>query len=393
MNGLPGVDFGLLIVLIGTALAAGGCSGNRAPEAVPNAAPVTPANIVRLTDEQLKSIKVASAAMHDFVVRREAVGIIDFNQDRNVPVVAPYQGRIKDVQVALGEDVRRGDVLYTIESSDLIQAESTLIGTAGVLQLTTNALERAKRLYGFESSAQKDIEQATSDQQTAAANYAAARNTLRNVFGKSETEIERIVAHRAVDGTLAVTSPMDGRITARTAALGMFVQQGATPAPITVTDISTMWMVGYVAESDIGLVHRGDLVAVGVPAYPGRTFTAKLTTIGTTVDPVTHRFSVRAEIADPQHELLPQMLATFTIQTSMPRRVVAVPANGIVREGDGTLSAWVTTDGHAFAKRVVQVGLIEDGVDEISSGLHEGEMVVTDGAVFVSNMLSAPPTD
>jgi membrane fusion protein, heavy metal efflux system len=70
-----------------------------------------------------------------------------------------------------------------------------------------------------------------------------------------------------------------------------------------------------------------------------------------------------------------------------------VPANGIVREPDGTMTAWVTTDRRHFSQRVVKIGLRTDDQVEILAGLQPGELVVTDGAVFLSNMLEAPPSD
>jgi cobalt-zinc-cadmium efflux system membrane fusion protein len=71
----------------------------------------------------------------------------------------------------------------------------------------------------------------------------------------------------------------------------------------------------------------------------------------------------------------------------------AIPANGVVREADGTMTVWVTTDRHHFVQKDVKVGLRKDGWVEILDGLRPGELAVTDGAVFLSNMLEAPPSD
>ena len=86
--------------------------------------------------------------------------------------------------------VKQGDVLFTIDSPDLVAAESSLIAAAGVLQLSTRALERARTMFESQSIAQKDLDQATSDQQTAQANLEAARAAVW-IFGKSEAEIAR----------------------------------------------------------------------------------------------------------------------------------------------------------------------------------------------------------
>jgi cobalt-zinc-cadmium efflux system membrane fusion protein len=72
---------------------------------------------------------------------------------------------------------------------------------------------------------------------------------------------------------------------------------------------------------------------------------------------------------------------------------MAIPADGVVREGDGTMTAWVTKDRHHFSQRVIKTGLREDDRVQILEGLKRGELVVTDGAIFLSNMLQAPPSD
>ncbi len=350
------------------------------------------AKTVKLEDAQLKSVKVEPAGEHLFAIEREAVGNIAFNDERSVQVYPPNQGKIIELFADLGDDVVKGKKLYTINSPDLIQAEATLISAAGVLNLTTQVLERAKKLYETQGISQKELQQAISDQQAAEGALNAARHSV-SIFGKTEAEIDQIVAKRRIDPVMVVASPITGRITARNAAPGLLAQPGTPPAPFTVADISTMWMVANVAESDIPLFRMGQGVKVRLMAFPGRVFEGRITTVGATVDPATHRLMVRSDIHDPKHELRPGMLATFTIATSAPVRSVAVPAAGVVREGDGTMTVWVTTDRRTFVGRTIKVGLQQDGFHQIVDGLQRGELVVAEGGVFLSNMLNAPPAD
>jgi cobalt-zinc-cadmium efflux system membrane fusion protein len=111
------------------------------------------------------------------------------------------------------------------------------------------------------------------------------------------------------------------------------------------------------------------------------------------VDLATHRVAVRAEIADPANELRAGMLADFSIRVREPHESPAVPANAAVREADATTTVWVTTDRRHFSQRTVTTGERRAGWVEIAAGLRAGELVVTDGAVFLSNMLQAPPAD
>jgi cobalt-zinc-cadmium efflux system membrane fusion protein len=122
-------------------------------------------------------------------------------------------------------------------------------------------------------------------------------------------------------------------------------------------------------------------------------FKGKVSKIYETVDANTHRVTIRSEIADGNDELRSGMLANFVIQIRNPVEAVAIPANGVVREADGTMTAWVTSDRHRFEQRIIRIGLQNDGWVQVLDGVRRGELVVADGAVFLSNMLSAPPSD
>jgi membrane fusion protein, heavy metal efflux system len=340
--------------------------------------------IVELSDAQLGMVSIGPVSEHAFPIQTEAVGNIDFNEDMSAQVFPPYQGRIVKLFAMLGDNVKRGQPLLTIESPDLIQAESGLIAAAGVSDLTTHTLERAKQLFEVQGMAEKDLQQAISDQQTAEGALKAARDAVA-LFGKSELEIDRMVKTRTIDPYLVVPSPITGRVTARTAAPGDFVQPGNAPAPYSVADISRIWMNASVTESDMPRVRKGQPIHVSVMAYPGRVFDGEISMVGATVDPQLHRGLVRAEIDDPKHELLPGMFASFVIVTGAPVSAVAVPVDGVVREGDGTMTVWFATDGHHFRKGMVKVGLQHAGYDQILDGVGSGARIVTKGAVFLDN--------
>ena len=287
----------------------------------------------------------------------------------------------------MGDEVKKGDTLFTIDSPDLLQAESTLLASAGVLALQTRTLTRVKQLLQAGGGAQKDVDQATSDQQTAEGNHKAARNAVR-IFGKTDEEIDHIVADRKVDSILIVPSPINGQIVARTAAPGFYAQPGTAPVPYTLADLSTMWMIANVIETDAPAYRLGQAVEVKVPAYPNEIFRGRVTTLGLNIDPTTHRQLVRSVIEDPEHKLRAGMLASFTIETGPPQQSVSVPAEAVVREGDGTMTVWVTADRRRFVRRTVKTGREQDGWRQIVEGLGPGEQVASTGAIFLSNKLA-----
>ena len=163
---------------------AGGQSDTKAR--VASTEPVKPAasgeQSVDLTEKQTASLKIGPLASRDFALLKTAVGTIDFNENLLVQVFSQYPGKILKAFYNIGEEVKAGAALFTIDSPDLLQAESTLLASAGVLELQKRVLARASGLLKAGGSAQKDVDQATSDQQTAEGNFKAAKDAVR-IFG------------------------------------------------------------------------------------------------------------------------------------------------------------------------------------------------------------------
>jgi membrane fusion protein, heavy metal efflux system len=356
------------------------------PDDAKNASPVE-RNTVDLTDSQLAAVRVEPLEDRDFPVEKEAIGSLDFDEEMATQVFTPYQGRIIALFASVGDDVKKGQTLFTIDSPDLLQAESTLIAAAGVLELTTRNLARLGELRKSLAVSQREVDQAASDHQTAEGNLRAARDAVR-LFGKTDADIDRIIANRMADPTLVVPSPITGRITARNAAPGLFVQPGNPPAPFVVVDTNIMWMLAQVTEADSPAFRVGQELQVTLNAFPGRVFDGKITTIGASVDANTRRVLVRSEVKNPQQELRSGMFANFVIRVGQPERSPGIPVDGVVREGDGTMSIWVTADRRRFTKRTVKIGKQYRGYRQILEGARVGELVATEGAIFLSNALA-----
>jgi multidrug efflux pump subunit AcrA (membrane-fusion protein) len=211
-------------------------------------------------------------------------------------------------------------------------------------------------------------------------------------IAKAESETEQ-VSSRRLDNEVIARSPITGQITSVNATPGLLVQPGKAPAPCAVASVSVKWMLANITETDSPAFRVGQPVEVRVAAYPGRVFQGKTVKIYPNVDPNSHRVTIRSEIVDPQNELRAGMIADMVARVQEPVEATAIPASGVVRESDGTLTAWVTTDRRHFVQRTVKIGLQQDGLYQVLEGLKRGELAVTDGAVFLSNMLNAPPSD
>ena len=339
-----------------------------------------------LSEKQTGALKIGPLGTHEFAIQKTAVGAVDFNENMLVQVFSQYSGKILKAFYNVGDDVKRDDILFTIDSPDLLAAESTLLAAAGVLELQKKTLARLTGLLKSGGAAQKDVDQSTSDQQTAEGAFKAAKDAVR-IFGKADQEIEQILVNRKVESTLKVPSPIEGRVVTRNAAPGLLTQPGSPPPPYQIADVSTMWMIANVVETDAPAYKLGQEVRMTVPAYPDKVFTGRVTNLGSLIDPNSHRQLVRSEIDDPEHLLRSGMYASFVVRVGDPVTSPAVPEDGVVREGDGTMSVWVTTDNRHFVKRTVTTGLRQDGWVQILDGLKPGATVVTEGAVFLSNKL------
>jgi cobalt-zinc-cadmium efflux system membrane fusion protein len=388
----------LAVTAIAGALAipivSGGAGSALEPVAAAGAAPRT----LTLSPPQMRLVVLARVELATFRDERIAFGQIALNDDLTTPVFPPYAGRVTRLYPRPGDAVKRGDILFEIDSPDLVQAEATLISAAGTrikarsqLELADRTLARQRALWRVQAAPLKDVEQAEADQRAAESDaraadgaLAAARDAVR-IFGKTDAAIARIEAERRTDPTMPVYSPFAGTVIARKAGPGQLVQPSNSDPVYLIADVSTVWLIANVGELDVPAIHLGDAVAVRIAAYPDETFRAHITNIGAMIDPVTRRVTVRSEVEAAGYALKPQMFASFRISAdAAATTTAAVPATAVVREGDGSV-VWVARGPNRFEARRVERGIEQGGLVQIMSGVEAGETIVAEGAVFLSN--------
>ena len=163
--------------------------------------------------------------------------------------------------------------------------------------------------------------------------------------------------------------------------VGQYITQGATDPIMLIGDLSTVWLVANVRETDAPFVRVGQPVEVRVTAYPDKVFKAKLTFVAPMVDPNTHRLPIRAEVPNGEGLLKPEMWADFRIATG-PATDTCGPARAIVFEGDSE-RVWVTDKNHYLTSREIKTGIINGPNVEVLSGLSAGDEVITQGSIFI----------
>lgn len=366
-----------------------------------------PPGQLQLTPQQLSSLKIEPASFDDGLERTGASGQIAVDETRSTPVFLPYSGQVLKVFVQNGDHVAQGDVLLRIRTSDIVDARNSLFAAeaqrasaASQLRVAQENAERAEQIYRTAGGALKDLQQARSDLvnaqsavRIADSAVGAARDKLV-VFGKTPAEIGRLAGAGNVAGIHAETNlraPIGGTVVTRAVADGQYVTGGSGQQAFVIADLSRVWLVAQVAESDASRVHLGDHLSVTTTAYPGREFDAVVDNVAAQIDPVTHRLAVRATIANPDGALKPQMFADFVIKNPLApalarpvgQSFVSVPAEAVIHEGDAA-RVWVYLGRGRVAARPVTTGESHDGRVTVLSGLRPGDRVVSAGALFVN---------
>ncbi len=367
-----------------------------------SAALVRPANQVesdgafRPTESQWAGFKFTKVEPVAFREERATDGRIAINEDTTTPVFSPYSGRVSRLIAKPGDKVERGAPLFAIEANEFVQGHNDLItALAGVekaksrLALAQMAEKRQRDLQAIRGGALKDLEQAQSDLVQAQGDLRAAEIALaavRNRFhilGRSDQEIAELEKQDRVGAETIVVAPIAGTVIQRKVGLGQFINAGAADPVYTIGDLSTVWLVANVRESDAPRMKVGAPVVVKVLAFPGQVFNARLEYVAPALDPNTRRLPVRAVIDNANLELKPEMFASFRIVSGDARSMPAVPADAIVYEG-ASARVWVANPANrSVVSRSVVVGDTSDGMVEIKSGLAAGETVVTSGTLFI----------
>jgi cobalt-zinc-cadmium efflux system membrane fusion protein len=350
----------------------------------------------RPSETQWASLKLATVQQVSFRDERATDGKIGINEDTTTPVFSPYSGRVSRLIAKPGDHVERGVPLFAIAASEFVQGQNDLVtAVAGVekakskLVLAQTSEKRQKDLLAIRGGALKDLEQAQSDlvgaqgdMRAAEISLAAARNRL-SILGRSDDEISQLEKVDRIGAETVVAAPIEGTVIQRRIGLGQYITVGAAEPIFTVGDLSTVWLIANVRESDAPKMKVGAPVEVTVLAYPGRTFNARLAYVAPALDPNTRRLPVRAEIHNPGRELLPEMFASFRIVSGESRLMPAVPQEAVVYEG-AQARVWVARPNEkSVITRPIEVGSTTNGLVEVRKGLNVGETVVASGTLFI----------
>ena len=384
-----------------TAALVTGLSGRRADRADASEPATTIAveRSFRPTPMQLASFGITSVQATEFRPQGLAEGRIALNDDDNVPVYSPYAGRVTKITAKAGDDVRAGQPLFTVEVTDMVQAQNDFQSAINALnkaqeQLKLNQIIAARQQVLFQAkaaalkdyqSAENDVISAQSDKQTAEAALEAVKNRLR-ILGKTDAEIAAFQKNSSMSPETVIREPIAGTVVQRKVGLGQYLGTGSDPV-FTIGDLATVWLIANVRESDIPRIRLGQPAVATVNGFGDRTFRARVTYMAASLDPATRRLAVRCEVENPDQELKPEMFARFAIITGDAVSGPAVPESAVVQEGDRA-HVWVLRPDGAVEAREIKLGLRDGDLLQVTEGLQTGERIVSRGALFIDRAAS-----
>lgn len=343
------------------------------------------------TQQQL-GFEVRPAAARAPVVPIVASGQIQLNQDRTWRVGAIVAGKMVEVPVRLGDEVKAGAIVAQMHShevhdsrADRRQAIADLDRSKVLADQAMRVRDRTRRLFDLKAASREQMESAETQ-------YQSARLSVSN----AEAQVDRTEHHLTefLDVPLhdnnndeadrvPVRAPAAGTIIERLANAGTVASSG--DPVVVVSDLSSLWLIAAVNEADLSHVRVGQAVRITVRAYPDVVFPGKIFQLGERLDPQTRTLQVRVLVSNPQAKLKPDMFATAEFVSQPGRAGVYVPESAI-QELNGRTVVFVRAAA-GFAPKEVTAGQRADGQVEIRSGIAAGTPVVVNGALLLKGRL------
>ena len=318
---------------------------------------------------------LTKAAPHTATSELQVTGAVNPDVSRNVPVISLASGRVTEIHARLGDTVTKGQLLLRVQSADISGAYNDYQQAIADEGLARKQLDRSKRLYDRGAIALKDLEVAEATETKATVTIKTTLEHLR-VLGVDPDHPSPIVE---------ITAPVSGVITDQQATNASGVQALGSQNPLTISDLSHVWIVCDVFENDLGAVRLGETADIRLNAYPNRVLRGTISNIGPVLDPNIRTAKVRIEVENPGLMRL-GMFVTATFHGPQKETRAAVPAVAILHLHDRD---WVyePVQGKQF-RRVEVVGgdMLPQGMQEIISGISPGQTLVTNALEFQNSV-------
>lgn len=331
-------------------------------------------NVIKV--EHPERFPLVTATEHKSVATLTVTGVVNPDVSRNVPVISLASGRVVEIRARLGDQVKKGQLLMRVQSSDISGAFSDYQKAVNDERLAARQVERAKILYDKGAIAQKDLEVAEAAEQDSKADLNAKADRLR-VLGVDKDH---------PGGIVDVVAPVSGTITDQQVTNASGVQALSGPNPFTISDLSYVWILCDVHEDELANVHLGEYADIHLNAYPDKVLKGRIGNIGAVLDPTIRTAKVRLELRNSEGLMRVGMFVTATFHGRKTETRAAVPATAILHLHD---RQWVYTPvsaGRFKRLEVVTGDTLSGNQQEVVSGIRPGDQVVANALLFQSTV-------
>jgi membrane fusion protein, heavy metal efflux system len=355
-----------------------GCSPQAGGD--PPASSVTASNVT-LTAAQRGQIRLYTVESSDFHKVIDTTGTVDFDSDQATTVLAPFSGPVAHLLVSLGSQVKEGQPLATVDSPDFATAISAYRKALATARISRRIADFDQELLKHNAIRQRDAEQAQIDAAGAEADRDAALQQLRSLKVDDQTikAIEDGHPPSKIEGV--IRAPISGTLVEKLVTPGQLLQAGTTPC-FTVADLSRVWIMAQVFDSDIASIKVGDPVQIQTDVS-SKPFPGTVDNISALVDPDTRSVAVRVVAQNAGDLLKKRMYVRVLIQASQPSTGLLAPVSAILRDDEDLPFVYVVQSDGSFARQRVTEGYRAGDRYEITSGLKAGQHIVTEGGLFV----------
>jgi len=335
-----------------------------------------PDDVIDLSKEEERAIEIETikASLKPLRSHLAAMGKVLAHQYRKAIVSYAFPARIAQIHVRIGDWIKAGQKLVTLQSEEVGNAKSEFYKAKADYELAKVNFEREKRLFDRGVGAKKNFLTTEAELKVAATSLDAAEKKL-HVLGFNEEQVKTIAETHQINPIITLFSPISGKIIENKAVLGAMIDQ--TTEILTIMDPTLLWIDAEIYEKDIAKIRIGQEVEVSVPAYPEETFKGKITYISDVLKEETRTITVRTEVENKSYKLKPGMFADIKIFFNHQSKVLVLPKEAILDDKDEKIVFIKVND--KYVPLVVEIGAREGGFIEIIRGIQEGDEVVTKG--------------
>jgi membrane fusion protein, heavy metal efflux system len=336
-------------------------------------------NVVVVNEDLRKMVTDGRVANGSFVEELRASGRVDFNELFLSRIGANVTGRVSEILAIPGQAVKQGDILAKITSTELTQSQLSFLKAKSASLLADQAANRARILYKEDVIALAELQRREAEASSAKAEYRAANDQLR-VQGMDQPSIDRLAKSGVIESTNNVISTIPGEIVERKINKGQVVQPA--DALFTVADLSSLWAVSEIPESNAYLINKGQKVNLIIPALRNAQMEGVVAHVDSIVNPLTRTVVVRMEVPNKEGRIKPGMLATMMIE-SQPTDKLLVPVSAVIRE-DNHDHVFIREDDETYRMVAVKLGPEGKGYRPVLSGVKEGQEIAVNGAFHLN---------